>query len=49
MDAASFESYNKENQDVIDLALKVNSKAGKAMKIMKTTAQDNIQNADQEA
>ena len=30
MDAASFERYNKENQEVIDLALKVNSKAGKA-------------------
>ena len=48
MDAASFESY-KENQDVMDLALKVNSKAGRAIKIVKTTAQANVQNADQEA
>ena len=47
MVAASFDRYNKKNQDVIDLALKVNSKAGKAIKIVKTKA--NVQNADQEA
>ena len=45
MDAASFERYNKENQEVIDLALKVNSKAGKAIKHVKTVAQANIQDA----
>ena len=38
MDAASFERYNKENQDVIDLALKVNSKAGKSIKNTKQEA-----------
>ena len=45
MDAASFERYNKENQEVIDLALKVNSKAGKAIRHVKTVAQANIQDA----
>ena len=49
MDTVSFDRYNKENQDIIDLALKVNSKAGKAIKIMKTTAQANVQNENQEA
>ena len=33
MDAASFDRYNKENQEVIDLALKVNAKAAKAIKL----------------
>ena len=45
MDAASFERYNKENQDVIDLALQINAKAGKAIKHVKTVAQANIQDA----
>ena len=31
------------------MALKVNSKAGKAIKIVKTTAQANVQNEDQAA
>ena len=30
MDASAFERYNRENQEIIELALKVNSKAGKA-------------------
>ena len=46
MDASSFERYNRENQEIIDLALKVNSKSGKAIKHVKTTAQGNIQNED---
>ena len=45
MDAASFERYNKENQEVIDLALQVNSMAGKAIKHIKTVARANIQDA----
>ena len=49
MDAQSFEGYNKENQDIIELALKVNAKAGKAITIVKTTAQANVQNANQDA
>ena len=43
MDANSFECYNNDNQEFIDLALKVNSRAGKAIKIVKTTAQANVQ------
>ena len=43
-DATSFERYNRENQEIIKLALKVNSKAGKAIKHVKTTVQANIQN-----
>ena len=35
MDATTFERYNRENQEIIDLALKVNSKAGKAIKHVK--------------
>ena len=46
MDATAFERYNRENQEIIELALKVNSKAGKAIKHVKTTAQANVQNAD---
>ena len=42
---ASFERYNRENQEIIELALKVNSKAGKAIKHVKTAAQANIQDA----
>ena len=49
MDAASFKRYNRENQEIIDLALKVNSKAGKAIKHVKTTAQANVQGADDAA
>ena len=49
MDASAFERYNRENQEIIDLALKVNSKAGKAIKHVKTTAQANIQDADDAA
>ena len=49
MEANSFERYNRENQEIIDLALKVNSKAGKAIKIVKTTAQANVQNEDDAA
>ena len=49
MDAAAFERYNRENQEIIDLALKVNSKAGKAIKHVKTTAQANVQGADDAA
>ena len=46
MDASAFECYNRENQEIIDLALKVNSKAGKAIKHVKTTVQVNVQDAD---
>ena len=46
MDASAFKRYNRENLEIIDLALKVNSKAGKAIKHVKTTAQANIQDAD---
>ena len=49
MDATSFERYKSDNQEIIDLALKVNSRAGKAIKIIKTTAQANVQNEDQAA
>ena len=49
MYANSFELYNNDNQEIIDLALRVNSKAGKAIKIVKTTAQANVQNEDQAA
>ena len=49
MDASAFERYNRENQEIIDLALKVNSKASKAIKHVKTTAQANIQDADEAA
>ena len=45
MDAASFERYNKENQEVIALALQINEKAGKAIKHVKTVAQANLQDA----
>ena len=48
MDAA-FERYNRENQEIIDLALNVNSKAGKAIKHVKTTAQANVQGVDDTA
>ena len=49
MDANSFDRYNNDNQEIIDLALKVNSLAGKAIKIIKTTAQANVQKEDQAA
>ena len=49
MDANSFKRYNRENQAIIDLVLKVNLKAGKAIKIVKTTAQANVQNKDEVA
>ena len=49
MDASAFECYNRKNQEIIELALKVNSKAGKAIKHVKTTAQANVQNADDAA
>ena len=45
MDAASFDRYNKENQEVIALALQINEKAGKAIKHVKTVAQANLQDA----
>ena len=38
MDAASFDRYNKGNQEVIALALQINEKAGKAIKHVKTVA-----------
>ena len=38
MNATAFERYNRENQEIIELTLKVNSKAGKAIKHIKTTA-----------
>ena len=49
MDATSFERYNRENQEIIDLALKVKSKAGKAIKHVNTTAQANVPNEDDTA
>ena len=49
MDANSSERYNNDNQEIIDLVLKSNSRAGKAIKIVKTTAQANILNKDQAA
>ena len=49
MDASSFEHYINDNQEIIHLVLKVNSKAGKAIKIVKTTAQGNVQNENQAA
>ena len=49
MDASAFKRYNCENQEIIELALKVNSKAGKAIKHVKTTAQANVQNKDDAA
>ena len=45
MDAASFDRYNKGNQEVIALALQINEKAGKAIKHVKTVAQANLQDA----
>ena len=49
MDAASFDRYSKENQEMIKLALEVNAKVAKAIKTVKTTAQANLQNADADA
>ena len=49
MDTTSFERYTRENQEIIDFALKVNSKAGKATKHVKTTTQANVQNEDDAA
>ena len=37
MDAASFDRYNKENQEVIALALQINEKAGKAICLLYTS------------
>ena len=45
MDAASFDKYDKENREVIALALQINDKAGKAIKHVKTVAQTNLQDA----
>ena len=45
MDAASFSKYDKENQEVIALAVQINEKAGKAIKHVKTMAQTNLQDA----
>ena len=45
MDAASFDKYDKENREVIALALQVNEKAGNAIKHVKTVAQATLQDA----
>ena len=45
MDAASFDKYDKENREVIALALQINDKAGKAIKHVKTVAQTSLQDA----
>ena len=49
MDASVFERYNRENQEIIEPVFKVNSKAGKAIKHVKTIAQANVQNVDDAA